>query len=39
MHAYIYLCKNIIGGLNIGDFIANCQNLLLANILSYTVIP
>ena len=21
MHAYIYLCKNIIGGLNIGDFI------------------
>ena len=21
MHAYIYLCKNIIGGLNIGNFI------------------
>ena len=24
-HGYIYLCKNIIEGLNIGDFIQNCQ--------------
>jgi len=51
-HACIHmplLCKNIIGGLNIGNFIqkspiakvyskiANCQSLLLANISSYTV--
>ena len=33
-YACIYLCENIIGGLNI----PNRQNLLLANILSYTVI-
>ena len=39
MHAHIYLSKNIIGGLNIGNFIQiyNHQNLLLANISFYMV--
>ena len=37
MHIRMYLCKNITGGVRFYPKIANRQNLLIANILSYMV--
>ena len=39
MHAYIYLCKNTIGRLNIGDFIQKSPKFTPRQYFSFKVLP